>query len=95
LCASLRDFRGFFAVTSYLSSLSHSLSGFHTLTRTLLQVLGGTMHEMVWKGEEGDSDDEYSRSTGRSLAGDDDDSDDSDSDDSDSEDSGDEVSDGG
>jgi hypothetical protein len=57
-------------------------------------VLGGTMHEMVWKGEEGESDDEYSRSTGRSLAGDDDDdSDDSDSDDSDS-DSGEEVGDG-
>lgn len=56
-----------------------------------LQVLGGTMHEMVWKGEEGDSDDEYSRSTGRSLAGEDDD-DDSDSDGSDSDDdSGDEV----
>ena len=52
------------------------------------QVLGGSMHLMVWKGEEGgDSDDEYSRSNAsRSMAGDDDsgDSDGSD-DDSDSD----------
>jgi hypothetical protein len=53
------------------------------------------MHEMVWKGEEGDSDDEYSRSPGRPGAGAYFDSFDRYSADRDSEDSGDEVSDGG
>ena len=46
-----------------------------------LQVLPGSMHNMVWKGEEGgDSDDEYSRSTSR-MGDDDDDYSSGDSDD--------------
>jgi hypothetical protein len=62
-----------------------------------LQVLKGTMHNMVWRGaEDDDSDDEYSRSNQSRASMDEDyDDDDSDSEDDDDEDDDDEDEDTG
>ena len=63
LCTTVSFYVVIITFASHFAYLIHYLT---LVSRLLSQVLPGSMHNMVWKGEEGgDSDDEYSRSTSR------------------------------